>query len=95
MQPVIRSIFAIQHRMNPLHVYCRFMDRGYARKTSVCCCRLYEFAVFSWVRRLLSACLFLVFICSSTDSQARPSEPWLDKATPRPGSSPPVERSAL
>lgn len=70
MQAVIRGIFAIQHRMNPLHVYCRFMDKGYARQTSFCCCRLYEIAVFSWVRRILSACLLLAFVSRTSRPEA-------------------------
>lgn len=67
MQAFVHQILAIQHRINPLHLYCRFLDRGYARNTSKYCCKAYEIAVFSWLRRVLRSMLFLAVMCGGTE----------------------------
>lgn len=66
MQTVVKNILAIQHRINPLHLYCRFLDRGYKRNTSTYCCKLYEIAVFSWVKKILRCVLFIAVVFSGT-----------------------------
>ena len=71
MQAIARRIFAMQHRLNPLHVYCRFLDRGYGRNTSFCYCRMYEIAVFSWLSKLLRGALLLAVVGSGTESTLR------------------------
>ena len=45
----IGKFLSIQHRLNPLHVYCRFLDRGLSKKLSFSLCRSYEVLVFIWV----------------------------------------------
>jgi hypothetical protein len=37
----------IQHRFNPLHVYCRLVERGLNRKSSLSICRCYEILIYS------------------------------------------------
>jgi len=41
---------AIQHYMNPLHVYCRLRDLGLTKNQALCVCRIYEESFFRrWV----------------------------------------------
>ena len=44
---------AIQHRLNPLHVYCRCLDKGLGKRLSVNICKFYEILIFVWVTRIL------------------------------------------
>lgn len=44
----------LMHIANPLHVYCRLMDRGLDRGLSVRCCTVYERTLFRVVRLLVS-----------------------------------------
>jgi hypothetical protein len=39
----------IQHRFNPLHVYCRLVERGWNKKSSLSACRYYEIFIYSWL----------------------------------------------
>ena len=40
---------SIQHRINPLHVYCRLVEKGIDKPFSLSICRYYEKLVFSWL----------------------------------------------
>lgn len=51
----MRKILTLQHRLNPLHVYCRFMDRGLSKGKSTLLCRCYEVLVFVWLSYLMKA----------------------------------------
>ncbi len=42
-------LLAVQHRLNPLHIYCRLVDRGFSRKMSLRITRLYELLFFRWL----------------------------------------------
>jgi len=46
---LIRRFLTIQHRLNPLHVYCRLLDRGLSKHFSAYLCRYYETLVFIWL----------------------------------------------
>ncbi|NVM20875.1 MAG: hypothetical protein HWN68_03730 [Desulfobacterales bacterium] len=46
-------LFGIQHRINPLHVYCRLVERGMNKPISLSISRYYEILVFSWLNWLL------------------------------------------
>ena len=39
----------IQHRFNPLHVYCRLVDRGLNKGFSLSICKYYEILIYRWV----------------------------------------------
>lgn len=73
MRGVIPRIFEIQHRMNPLHLYCRCMERGYGRGSSLFYCRIYEVTVFSWMRRILRGALLIAFTCGGGYRDSPPS----------------------
>ena len=42
-------ILQIQHGLNPLHVYCRLVDRGLDKKWSRSICKYYGIIVYSWL----------------------------------------------
>ena len=50
---MVARLLAIQHRLNPLHVYCRFLDMGLGKRVSSSVCRSYETLVFVWVSWIL------------------------------------------
>jgi hypothetical protein len=58
---VIISILNIQHRINPLHIYCRLVDRGLDRRVSLAFCRYYEHLVFFWLKRVLKTLMYFHF----------------------------------
>jgi len=43
------KILQIQHRLNPLHVYCRLVNSGLNEKLSMSICKYYGIVVYSWV----------------------------------------------
>jgi hypothetical protein len=43
------KIFEIQHRLNPLHVYCRLVGSGLSKKLSMSICKYYGIVVYSWL----------------------------------------------
>ena len=47
---LVEKLLAIQHCLNPLHVYCRFVDRGLGKGLSASLCKSYEILVFVWIR---------------------------------------------
>jgi hypothetical protein len=56
---VIGRILNIQHRMNPLHIYCRLVEGGLDRRVSLAFCKSYEHLVFFWLRRVLKTLMYL------------------------------------
>jgi hypothetical protein len=44
-------ILNLQHRLNPLHMYCRLIDRGVNKKLSMSVCKYYEILIYSWLGR--------------------------------------------
>ena len=46
---MLERLFKIQHGFNPLHVYCRLMERGLGKGLSLSICRYYEVLVYSWL----------------------------------------------
>lgn len=54
---MIGKFLFIQHRLNPLHLYCRFLERGLSKKTSILLCRYYEVLLFVWITTILKLCI--------------------------------------
>ena len=46
---LLDKILNIQHRLNPLHVYCRLIERGMNKRFSLSICRYYEILIYSWL----------------------------------------------
>jgi len=59
---VIDKILHIQHCLNPLHVYCRLIDKGLNKRLSISICRSYEICIYSWLSWLT---IITVQICRS------------------------------
>ncbi|OPX38495.1 MAG: hypothetical protein B1H12_02310 [Desulfobacteraceae bacterium 4484_190.2] len=58
---LVGKLLTIQHRLNPLHLHCRFLDRGLNRKLSASICRLYEIIIFFWLNCVIKS--FIYFYC--------------------------------
>jgi hypothetical protein len=54
---LIRRFLTIQHQLNPLHLYCRLLDKGLSREASAVLCRYYEVLVFVWLSAILKLCI--------------------------------------
>jgi len=56
---LVKKILAMQHRLNPLHVYCRFLDRGMSKRLSTSICKVYETVIFSWISLFIKTMIHL------------------------------------
>jgi hypothetical protein len=52
---------AIQHRLNPLHVYCRLLERGLGRRISTSIGKSYEALVFIWLSWIIKTVICILF----------------------------------
>jgi len=48
-----RLILETQHRLNPLHVYCRLVERRVNKKISKVLCWHYEILIYKWLNSLM------------------------------------------
>ena len=55
------KFLAIQHRLNPLHVYCRLLDRGFGRRISTSLGKSYEALIFIWLSWIIKTVMYLFF----------------------------------
>jgi hypothetical protein len=46
---LLDTLFKIQHDFNPLHLYCRLIERGLGKGLSMSICRYYEALIYSWL----------------------------------------------
>jgi hypothetical protein len=44
---MVTKLLSAQHRLHPLHVYCRLLDRGINRKLAMFLCRTYRILFFA------------------------------------------------
>ena len=44
----VRLMLACQHHFNPLHVYCRLVERGLSRRVALWMARVYGVVIWSW-----------------------------------------------
>jgi len=49
LRVIERVMIELQHRVNPLHIYCRLVDHRLSNRTSLRVCRRYEQLVYPWV----------------------------------------------
>jgi hypothetical protein len=42
------KILNIQHRLNPLHIHCRLVERGLNKGLSISICKCYQVLFYSW-----------------------------------------------
>ena len=57
---MVEKLLSVQHRLNPLHVYCRFLDIGLNRRFSSTLCKSYEMVLFCWMSPFIR---FAVHLC--------------------------------
>ena len=46
---MLNMMLDIQHRFNPLHVYCRLVEKGLNKRSSLSICGYYEILIYSWL----------------------------------------------
>lgn len=64
---MVGGCLEVQHRLNPLHLYCRFRDRGLSRKVSVSICRAYESLIFVWINLIIKSMICVCCMASRCD----------------------------
>jgi len=65
---MLNIMLSIQHRFNPLHVYCRLVERGLNKKSCLSICKYYEILIYSW---LVWFTIVTVRICKPTHGRIR------------------------
>jgi len=55
---LVGKLLAVQHRLNPLHVYCRFLDRRLNRRLSASICKFYEAVIFFWISLFIKIMIY-------------------------------------
>ena len=73
-----RIALNVQHRLNPLHVYCRLVERGLNKKSSLSICRCYEILIYS---SLASITIVLGRICTHGGIIVKMLSAWLCAVT--------------
>jgi len=48
-RPLLDYFLNMQHRLNPLHICCRLIERGFSKKLSLSICKYYEILIYSWL----------------------------------------------
>ncbi|MDY6954481.1 MAG: hypothetical protein SWE60_23500, partial [Thermodesulfobacteriota bacterium] len=48
---VRKLMLMIQHRLNPLHLYCRLVEWGLNNKRSMSMCKWYQKLIYGWLTR--------------------------------------------
>jgi hypothetical protein len=59
---IAESLYEFEHKINPLHVYCRLVDHHIGRRTSMRLSKCYEICVHPGLVLLISA---VIAICRS------------------------------
>jgi hypothetical protein len=71
VQPLVERLLSVQHRLNPLHVYCRFLEIGLSRRISTTLCKSYERVFFCWIS---STIRIAVHLCCLLNPRTRVEE---------------------
>jgi hypothetical protein len=65
---VVARLLSIQHRLNPLHLYCRLLDAGLSRDLSASLCRSYEIILFLWISSVIKGMVRLCCVLNQRTS---------------------------
>ncbi len=49
MDMLLDNLLSIQHRLNPLHVHCRLVEKGVNNGLSVTICKWYGILIYRWL----------------------------------------------
>ncbi len=59
---MVERLLSIQHRLNPLHVYCRLLDKGFERSLSALLCKSYETIIFFWISLFIKTMIYFLYL---------------------------------
>lgn len=65
-----RILLEIQHRLNPLHVYCRLIEKGINKNVSIRISRYYEVLIFKWLTVLSIFSIYLYRLIKGNPSKS-------------------------
>jgi len=68
---MVERFLSIQHRLNPLHVYCRLLDRGLRKGLSIIICKSYEIAIYVWISWIIKTMVHFLCVMNSSVSIQR------------------------
>jgi hypothetical protein len=68
---MVDRFLAIQHRLNPLHIYCRLLDRGLGMGLSASICKSYEIAIYVWITLIIKTMVHFSCVMNSSLSVQR------------------------
>lgn len=68
---MVERFLSIQHSLNPLHVYCRLLDRGLGRGLSATICKSYEIAIYVWISWIVKTMVHFFCVMNSSFSIQR------------------------
>lgn len=68
---MVDRFLAIQHRLNPLHIYCRLLDRGLGMGLSASICKFYEIAIYFWISWTIKTMVHFFCVMNSSLSVQR------------------------
>ena len=60
MPRAVRLLLGFQHCLNPLHLYCRLVERGLGAKAARSISKFYELVIWSWLSLLTVAAVRLL-----------------------------------
>jgi hypothetical protein len=56
---IVAKLLSVQHFLNPLHVYCRFLDKGISKDFSLSICKTYEIVLFIWLSFMIKTVIYV------------------------------------
>jgi hypothetical protein len=72
-ETLVARLLSIQHRLNPLHVYCRLLDRGISRNRAMSVGKAYELFLFISLSFLIKTLIHFRLLV--TDQRLNRKEP--------------------
>jgi hypothetical protein len=79
-ETLVARLLSIQHRLNPLHVYCRLLDRGISKNRAMSVGKTYELLVFISLSFLIKTLIYFRLLLTHQglnrkESSTRPRQP--------------------
>jgi hypothetical protein len=79
-ETLVARLLSIQHRLNPLHVYCRLLDRGASKNLALSVGKAYELLVFISLSFLIKILIHFRLLLTHQglnrkESSTRPRQP--------------------
>jgi hypothetical protein len=79
-ETLVARLLSIQHRLNPLHLYCRLLDRGISKNLAMSVGKAYELLLFIPLSYLIKTLIHFRLLLTRQglhrkESRARPHQP--------------------